>query len=228
MKLRRVTVTGADDPVPHEALADLAREFPWLEIGVLYSLKRSGAPRYPSDGWRQELFRHVEARQISLHFCGDAARAAMAGIVDGLPYVPGGCRLQLNGFSQWKLPALLLAHARQDLEIILQCDHMVSTRGKALHLRSMHENVVALFDASGGKGLYQPEEWFMAPGDLRCGYAGGVNEFNVERAAALVAEFPGGDTWLDLETGARDHQDRFDLAKVRRVLELAKPFVEAS
>ncbi len=228
MKLTRVTITGADDLVSHRALADLAQEFPWLELGVLYSLNRLGEPRYPTDDWRQELFRLVEPKQMALHFCGEASRAAMAGIVAGLPYVPVGCRLQLNGFSAWRLPALAISHARPDLQVILQCDGSTAATGNALRLRTVHENVSALIDASGGAGRFQPETWAQPPGLLQCGYAGGINEFNVESAIRLVRDLPGPDGWIDLETGCRDHENRFDLAKARRVLELAKPFVEAA
>lgn len=227
MKITRVTITGADDLVSHHELADLAQEFQWLELGVLYSLERAASPRYPSDGWRQQLFHCVEPRQIALHFCGEAALGAMAGIVQDLPFVPVGCRIQLNGFSKWRLPALLIAHAREDLQVILQCDGTAAATGNALRLRSVHENVSALIDASGGAGRFQPDTWIQPPGLLRCGYAGGINEFNVESALQIVRDLPGQDGWIDLETGCRDHENRFDLAKARRILELAKPFVEA-
>ncbi len=228
MKLTRVTITGADDGVSHAALSEMAQEFPWLELGVLYSLNRLGEPRYPSDHWRQELFRHVHTQQIALHFCGGAARSALAGIVEELPYVPVGCRLQLNGFSAWRLPGLLIAHARPDIQVILQCDGSSAATGNALRLRTVHANVSALIDASGGAGRFQPETWAQPPGLLQCGYAGGINEFNVESAIQLVRELPGHDGWIDLETGCRDHENRFDLAKARRILDLAKPFVEAA
>jgi hypothetical protein len=36
VKLTRVTITGADDAVPVEALVAMALEFPFVEWGVLY------------------------------------------------------------------------------------------------------------------------------------------------------------------------------------------------
>ncbi len=222
MKIARITLTGADDAVSHEALADLARDFPFLEIGVLYSRNKSGQNRYPTDGWRQLLFKHVEARRVSIHLCGDASRLAMAGIVPNLPNIPPGCRLQLNGFSRWRLPALLIAHGRPDLQVILQCDGSQQAINSALHLRSVHSNVVALIDGSGGSGIFQPKAWPAPPGDLRFGYAGGIKAENLELAFAAVAAIPArGETWIDIETGCRDNEDRFDMTKARSFLELA-------
>lgn len=224
MKITRVTITGADDKVSHQALADLAQDYPWLDLGILYSHDRGETPRYPSDRWRQEIFRVVESRQLALHFCGQAARSAMCGIVEGLPFVPDGCRLQINGFSPWRLPGLLLAHARPDLQIILQCDGQ-NAIGNALRLTARHSNISALLDTSGGTGRYQPEGWTPAPGGLAVGYAGGINEFNVEHAVDVVSKLPGGETWLDLETGARTAANEFDIEKARRILELVRPAI---
>jgi hypothetical protein len=225
MKITRVTITGADDKVSHQALAGLAQEYPWLELGVLHSDRMSGEPRYPSDRWRHGIFRVVEPSQLALHFCGYASRSAMSGIVDGLPFVPDGCRLQINGFGPWRLPGLLLAHARQDLQIILQCDGQ-NAIGNALRLTARHSNVVALLDTSGGTGRYQPEAWTPPPAGLAVGYAGGINEFNIESVVEQVASMPGeGAAWIDLETGARNAANEFDLEKARRILELVRPAI---
>lgn len=224
MKITRVTITGADDKVSHQALADLATEYPWLDLGILCSANRNGTPRYPSDLWRQGISLAVLPNQISIHFCGEAARGAMCGVTDGLPYVPTGGRIQINGFSAWKLPGLLLAHARPDLEVILQCNGFDAI-GNALRLKARHQNIVALYDASGGTGRFQPEEWGQAPRGLTVGYAGGINEFNVEHAVDVVSKLPGGETWLDLETGCRTAANEFDIEKARRILELVRPAI---
>ena len=42
MPLNRVTITGADDNTPVEALNDLAAEFPFVEFGILVSRAREG------------------------------------------------------------------------------------------------------------------------------------------------------------------------------------------
>lgn len=226
MKLTRVTITGVDDKVDHFAVLELFKQFPFLELGILYSYDRVGTPRYPSDAWRQQLFAFDESR-FSMHLCGQASRDAMAGDVSSLPRLPGGWRVQLNGFSRYRLPGLALAMGRPKSEIILQCNSREAV-GQALALRVGRPNVVALLDASGGAGRYQPDIWPQAPGDLPLGYAGGINEFNVEDSLRLLADLPGGNGWIDLETGARNQLDEFDFAKAQRILHLAAPFVEAA
>lgn len=227
MKLTRVTITGADDQVAHFDLFDLIKEFRFLEIGILYSYDRLGMPRYPSDKWRQELWPYGARHGLAIHLCGQAARDAMAGDADELPHVPRGCRVQLNGFSRFRLPGLKLAKGRPDDDVILQCNSPEAVN-EALTLSCRYPNVSALYDVSGGVGRYLPEVWPVAPGRLRLGYAGGINEFNVEEALRALTALPGGDFWIDLETGARNERDEFDLAKARRILNLAKPFVEGA
>lgn len=228
MKLTRVTITGADDNVDQGDLFQLALDFPWLELGILYSHERSGAARYPSTMWRQGIFGLVGANRLALHFCGAASREAMAGIGDSLPHVPEGCRLQLNGFSNFKLPGLALAKARPDMEVVLQCGSQEAI-GQAVRLWGLHSGarISALYDASGGRGIHSAF-WPTAPSAMALGYAGGLNEFNVEATLHELVRQPGGDFWIDLETGARNGRDEFDVAKARRILELAKPFVEAT
>lgn len=111
-----------------------------------------------------------------------------------------------------------------------------------------------LFDVSGGAGVL-PNEWprpfwfdeMEEP--AYHGYAGGLGpdnlaeqlprimeaasqpDMSVEFDADVVAQRksdppPGATIWIDMETRVRSDNDRkFDLAKVRRCLEIAKPFV---
>src|SRR5271167_3408365 len=94
--LRGVTITGADDRVDPGALISLQREFPFVEWGILMSVKRQGTPRYPSDAWIQSLPRGL---RLSLHCCGDAARRVLAGT--HIPWhrvEPHFSRYQMNGY----------------------------------------------------------------------------------------------------------------------------------
>ena len=229
MKLTRVTITGADDQVDQRSLFALIDSFPFLEVGILYSHDRLGTARYPTDKWRESLLSHgrYEGHRFALHLCGQAARDAMAGDADELPRIWTGWRVQLNGFSRFRLPGLKLAKALPGEGFVLQCN-TAEALNEALTLSCRYPNVSALYDVSGGAGRYLPEAWPVAPGRLRLGYAGGLNEFNIEEALRILTSLPGGDFWIDLETGARNARDEFDLAKARRVLELAKPFVEAA
>jgi hypothetical protein len=229
VKLTRVTITGADAAVDPLALAQLAAEYPWLELGFLFSLDRLGTPRYPDTEWWGRAGRLLEDVPRAIHLCGEAARAVLSGLPVPLPplALARGCRLQLNGFSSWRIPRLAAAETAPHIQCILQCN-TVAAMGEALRLSALHGNVSALFDASGGAGRYQPELWPVPPGSLRVGYAGGINEFNVEEALRGLTGMPGSHAfWIDVETGARDERDEFDLAKARRILALAAPFISS-
>lgn len=54
------------------------------------------------------------------------------------------------------------------------------------------------------------------------GYAGGIGPDNVLEVLGDILLANGimdRPTWIDMETGVRDEHDRFDLARVQRVLE---------
>ncbi len=87
-------------------------------------------------------------------------------------------------------------------------------------------DVAFLFDGSGGWGK-TPEEWRAAQG-RNCGYAGGLNPENLEAAIPQIKAAAGdARVYLDLESGARDADNRFDLAKVERILEIVAPHIDA-
>lgn len=239
MKLTRVTITGSDDAVDPGALIDLSAEFPFVEWGLLRSRKlnevsgsawhTTGAARYPSPYWRDSFGCAIDRRdtrvQLSAHLCGALSREAMGGKLECLD----SCslryqRVQLNGFSKYRLPMLWGADRYPDREWILQTSDMVAELN-GLELAKRHPNVVNLLDASGGRG--EVAAWAERP-EPRLGYAGGIGPDNVvAQIKHLLSYKTVQDFWIDMESGVRT-DDSFDLAKVRRVLELAKPFVEAA
>lgn len=81
--LKRVCICGADDRTPVHELADLAAEFPWMEVGILLSPTRMGGPRYPSRTWLIQLANVVQRGYrvpIALHLCGSyCTRLLMTG-----------------------------------------------------------------------------------------------------------------------------------------------------
>jgi len=227
MKLTRVTITGADDGVDIESLSRLRREYPFVEWGILVSMKRFGQPRYPSSNWHRTLIEGYSITMLehcSIHACGELSRRIMGGDPTMVP--KGIKRLQLNGFSDYTLPCLLCAEGAPEVEFILQCSTLEAVERAEALVEGGLKNVVALWDLSGGKGV-QMENWPLPLGPLRIGFAGGINENNIVRLTEKLLEnrepHP---FWIDLESGART-DDKFDLDKVRRILELAKPFVVA-
>ena len=110
-------------------------------------------------------------------------------------------------------------------------DAMLSCVGRHVHdeYESLDLNIAALYDLSHGAGVL-PEEWDhpLAGTTIPCGFAGGLSPDNVagqiEKILPVVGETP---FWIDAETHLRSDGDRqFDLAKVRRFLEAAKPYVK--
>jgi phosphoribosylanthranilate isomerase len=233
MKLTRVTITGADEGISPEALLALSVEYPFAEWGVLRGGEdRDGTPRFPRASWVQHLSELVQLNQRpqrpawSLHLCGELARHAMAGSqgVAAALRAYTASRVQLNGFSQYRLPMLALAQQFPEIEFILQTSDLAGEFA-ALELEKIHSNVVHLLDASGGRGIVS--HWAERP-ESRLGYAGGIGPDNVvDQIRHLLTYTTKQDFWIDMESAVRT-DDRFDLAKVRRVLELAKPFVEAA
>lgn len=229
MRLTRVTITGADDGVDPKALYELSREFDFVEWGILFSWSRVGTARYPSDEWRKRFSVPLVGwrPKTALHLCGDPARQALAGN-ENWPDAWHYDRVQLNGFSKYRLPFLRCAQEwRAHHEVILQCQTEAALE-HAAELARAATNVSALWDISGGRGFLDFDtvcQW-PAPQGLRMGRAGGITPDNVVEILEASAD-NGLETWIDMETGVRT-DDRFDLVKVRRVLELAKPFVEAA
>jgi hypothetical protein len=239
VKLTRVTITGADDGVDPGALIDLSASFPFVEWAFLRSRKlnevqrsdwyTTGAPRYPSPAWRDGFSLVVRSRgarvQIAAHLCGALSREAMAGDdrwhwADARGYQ----RVQLNGFSRYRLPMLRVAQQFTTIEFILQTADLASEH-HGLELAKLHPNVVNLLDASGGRG--EVAVWAERP-EPRLGYAGGIGPDNVvAQIEHLLSYKTEQDFWIDMESGVRT-DDHFDLTKVGRVLELAKPFVSES
>lgn len=220
-----VTITGADDRVDPHDLVKLSTEFPFVEWAILFSVSRSG-PRYPSNHWFSELGKAAPPR-LALHLCGSAARDTIEGSSSWIGSVLCDFkfqRVQLNGFSRCayenpravKLRSCVLRFPR--IEFILQVHSEI---GLAIieNVRAIHDAggmASILYDPSGGRGIEGAFRDFVRPFATRLGYAGGIGPDNVERIINDIG--PGDPYWIDMESGVRT-DDRFDLAKVRSVLE---------
>ena len=83
-----------------------------------------------------------------------------------------------------------------------------------------------LFDGSAGEGI-APGEWPKPLAGHACGYAGGLNPDNMQKNLDAISRATPDtySTWVDQETGART-DNKFDLTKVERVLEITAPYAE--
>lgn len=230
--LRGVTITGADDAVDPAELAKLSAEFPFVEWGLLWSHTREATPRYPSMRWlaTASLAAKAHGLKLALHVCGSAARELLGGrgrVLDLAEHARVR-RVQVNGYEPGPhvVRAFLEECNAHRVKVILQVraeEHLQEAAHEAARIEGC-----LLFDPSGGRGI-EPFKWPSAPLDATMGYAGGIRPDNVESVVQRIYEDAGmlvRPFWIDMESGVRDESDRFDLARVRAVLEKAAPLVE--
>ena len=242
MILDRVTLTGADDSVDVKELIPLSRDYPFAEWGILFSGRRLGMPRYPSRAWLAELERLMwqVPMRLSAHLCGRWVRDLVTGgkftwkdehAMEEKHFQ----RVQLNfhgefhrrcmAFEQILMTdAPLCESSSGGRQFILQCDGVNDPAAKDW---ANIADAVPLFDQSGGAGIV-PGEWPKAWPGVYCGYAGGLGPDNLAEQLPRI-ELAAGDerVWIDMERKVRSEDDcKFDLEKVRRVLDTVRPWVK--
>lgn len=231
--INRVTVTGADDSIQPKELIQIAKEYPFVEFGILLSKQQQGNKRFPSRNWLNELYiewRNNKKLALSGHLCGAWVRNLCVGMPNF--FQEFGCtwkmfdRFQLNfhaephvaseGFSE------VLREYMGSRQIIFQMDGVNEKIFSAIENR-WGIYAYPLFDTSGGVGVL-PKAW---PKQYTyCGYAGGLSPDNLQQELEKIAQVADGPIWIDAETHLRSQDDMlFDQVKVRRFLEVAKPWV---
>lgn len=214
----KVTITGADDKVDPLDLFGLSTEFPYVEWGILFSVKRMGTPRYPSAEWLHKLGKMASPNmQLSLHLCGQAAHDTVDGDPRWLQARTPFKRIQLNTYEPGSI------HKSNGMAILASIGEVIfQARDRAALLACAEDarivgvaHASVLYDPSGGRGI-STQGWPEPPTDVRVGYAGGIGPDNVE--ATLETVMPLGAAWIDMESGVRE-DDEFDLVAVRHVLE---------
>lgn len=225
MKLKYVSITGADDGVAVADLNALAQEYPFVEWAILLLPEEAGSPRAPTFEWIRGFKAGYRGKHKAMHLCGGALAGFVEGRADILALMAGFDRIQLNlefgpvegTYDPARLLAQIAAHPQ--FQFIIQ---YTDKRKSMLPALAALPNHAILFDASAGRGV-APEGW---PAPLQghvCGYAGGINPANVARHIELIRAAGAGETWIDMESGVRT-DNRFDLDKVREVLKIAAPF----
>lgn len=237
MKLRYVTLTGADDTVKPSVLADLSAKYPFVEWAILFSQKKSSVSRYPSPCWVREFLGIAREAKLntSAHLCGKWVDDAIGGnltFFTGSEDVSGFRRFQLNmGASRLKQAVnnerLIEAVTRQCRQAIFGGNY----DGVTLDVSEFKSKAIyPLFDASGGKGIETkdwPKPFYDHNGDpLFCGYAGGLGPDNIADELHRISEVVGdAEIWVDMESKIRSKQDNFDVEKCEKVLQAALPWV---
>ncbi len=226
MKLQYVSITGADDEVDPQALVDLSAEFAFAEWAILLMPERGGTNRFPSPDWIRNFAQAGPDTHKAMHLCGSAFLGFIDGDPDILDLMSGFKRIQLNlkfGDVEGQYdPAQLITRVKDNPQwtFIIQYGH--DKKGLLPLLKDIPNHAV-LFDESAGRGI-SPDSWDKPLSGHFCGYAGGLKPDNVQANIDMIAKVASGyTTWIDMETGVRT-DDVFDLAKVRRVLEIARPY----
>lgn len=230
MKLQHITFTGIDGKTDLVELWKLQQQYPIAEFGVLVAKNwRENGNRYfnPSYLAALEFCSGSGGLNLSAHFCGSIARAAVCGDFEpfrdwarSFPFVFNRCQLNIATSKENPDSFELCEDAFLFNEIILQ---QKSVDDCDLYLKSnTNEYVTMLLDASGGEGI---DTSLVAFAGKKIGYAGGINADNVaEKLTFLMENEQVGDFWIDMESGVRT-DDWFDIDKVRRVLEICEPII---
>lgn len=237
MKLiKKVTVTGADDSVNPKDLLNLAKDFPFVEYGILMSKgSRSGKNRMPSFTWLQEFVDTFSTQGVSVsgHICGSWVKEIYHGswpFIDlhyGFSSIANRWQLNTHGESHTYTldPFMDVISERNTLsqQVIFQFDKMNNTPLNRAIEKGL--NVSALYDLSHGAGVL-PEKWEVPSLNTYCGFAGGLSPKNVVEQIEKMCSITSVPFWIDAETWLRSEDDeKFDLDKVRAFLTAAEPFV---
>ena len=244
MKLKYVTITGADDKIDTKDLIEISEDFPFVEWGVLISSTKSGQSRYPSIEWI-ENFSHKksEGMNISVHLCGKMVRKMLIGERETKywAFYPEiflkergmNSRIQINSnISKCKYDAevftknLATTHKYYpDVSFITQYhEGNKDILWNDLAHYGIRQHI--LFDSSGGRGIYTFSD--PPPEPIRgffCGYAGGINPDNVQTLIDVLDNMGKGICWIDMESGIRDSDNNFDLNKVVDILEKCAEYI---
>lgn len=230
MKLKYCSITGADDAVDADDLVELSAEFPFAEWAILLLPARAGTARFPKVEWIRNFAAKARGGlHTAMHLCDGALLGFINGDRDILETMKGFNRIQLNlkfGDVEGKYdPAQLVEQVKKNTQHTFILQYAKDKKGLLPLFRDIPNHAV-LFDESAGRGIC-PDSWDAPlPGHF-CGYAGGLKPDNVVANLEIIKQVAAGQvTWIDMETGVRTN-DVFDLAKVRRVLELSKPYVAA-
>lgn len=247
MKIDKVTITGADNNTSIEEMLKIAKEFPFVEFGILFSESRVGTNRYPTLDWIINLIQEDDIQNnnksilnLSGHICGKYTRDFLSSGPDFLkelysPLKKRFKRFQLNyNFAKNQEDVNLVYFLNRvdhheklsDSHFILQMNKSNSHFINEVILKYVKEKdkyFHYLFDASGGNGILR--EWQEPLEGVYCGYAGGLTPDNIDIELLKINQKVGNSTiWIDVESGVRT-DDKLDLDKVRKFLKSCQQYI---
>jgi hypothetical protein len=231
MKIKTVTITGADDKTDINKMIELSNKYPFIEWGILFSVSKQGnTPRYPSINWITKLldagFEHNMS--FSAHLCGEHSRNAieytdgdsdlLLDIIYGYSFIFNRVQLNFNArnlkidydtFSSFVCGTKTCIIQHNESNKIF-CDEIIKM-GCKVHF---------LYDGSGGRGNL-PKEWKPKINGYFTGYAGGLNPENIAQELHHISTVNSDEIWVDTETGVRTN-DVLDFDKVEAFLKICQ------
>jgi hypothetical protein len=235
MKLKNVTIIGADDSVTPKDLIDMSAQYPFVEWGILLSRSKQGSKRFPSRAWIQKLCSLAQDSHtrpgISWQLCGAWLEDLCMGKIS-CPHLKTDAydRLALifNAHNYKFSFGLFLERLSEMKEkghhIIFQMD---GVNDILVHLaKRAGIKAQALFDLSHGTGK-TPNGWPSPLPGIKCGYAGGIGPDNIQQELQKIAAVTAcTSTWIAIETKVRSHNGQsLDLKKVAQCLSAAEPYI---
>lgn len=226
MKLRYVSLTGADNKVNIADLEHLSEQYPFFECAILMFPEREGKSRNPTIDWR-ESFYNSKVKNRAIHLCGSIINKLANKDEDLIAELMNVQRVQINLKPQWSSNELLLqlvsvVESLPQIEFITQYNE---NNKEYFSYWDSVKNHSYLYDSSLGKGL-APEDWLPPVLYKRTGYAGGLSPSNVHEQLIKISKvsdvIP---VWIDMESGVRT-DDNFDLEKATQVLDITTQFLK--
>jgi hypothetical protein len=230
MKVKFVTLTGADDRTSIDDLLSVSEQYSFVEWGILFSKSRQGQSGYPSWSWIDGLclFDHL---RLSAHLCGQWVTDSIRGSFTFLEEHENVDRvfssIQINCYKDLLRQAIDSPSLWRNISMIHNGYKSTILGGDYSKVaisvdEFLNAGVYPLYDASGGNGL-SPEKWPVPfrtehGTPLFCGYAGGLGAHNICSELVKIEEAVGDTSiWIDMQSGVRTN-DCFDLSKCRKVL----------
>lgn len=231
MKIKTVTITGADNRTSIEEMMEVTDKFPFVEWGILFSPKRLGTERYPDFEWLGRLRESwLDAKiNLSAHLCGQYTKEMLAGkttLLNSSPFAEHlemFKRFQLN-FNATKhdvnVEAFFELLDKMKLNYILQNNY---SNYKICQEATLHKNISFLYDSSGGTGM-RPVNWQPLMKGFFTGYSGGLSPDNLEWELKAIESIVGdAEIWIDAETHLRTNEV-LDMDKVKQFLTIARSY----
>lgn len=223
----KLSITGADNLVDVNSLSSLVKDFPALELAILYFPEKENHPRNPGKEWRDKFFSIIPKENTAIHLCGQQVFETILSsefeTSDVFKELKKTNRIQINInarkdiFSHQDIQQIYTILLSHGFTLILQY-HNRSKDWILPYITDKHlDNVHILLDASLGKGV--TPDIFEVPKELQeldypIGFAGGLNPENIASVHTQVKNLVLKRYWLDLESGVRT-DNTFNLVKAK-------------